>query len=79
MGDDETDELVDVETELLLDTLWPVLTDIVVDSESVRLDNDVLVARTLADGEPDVDREKVEDAVTDELIDVETETLLDPL
>ena len=31
--------------------------DIVVVNESVRLDNDVLVARTLADGEPDVDRE----------------------
>lgn len=49
--------LVEAERDTVLDTLWLWLTVGVTDNERVREDIDVFVARALADGELDVDRE----------------------
>jgi hypothetical protein len=49
--------LLEVERDTTLDTLWLWLTVGVTDNERVREDIDEFVARALADGELDVDRE----------------------
>jgi len=63
----------------VLVTLWVGLTDTVADSVSVRVEDDEAVIVTEAETQLDADREKLEDAVTDGLIDVERETVFETL
>jgi hypothetical protein len=74
--DPDTEGLVEVDRVAVLEALWLVLTDVVVDKESVRVDDDELVARALADGELDEDGETVEDPVKDELLEEDCELLI---
>lgn len=76
VGDPDTDGLVEVERVGVLEALWLVLTDVLVDKESVRVDDDELVVRGLADGQLDDDGETVEDPVKDGLFDEECELLI---
>lgn len=50
---------------------------VVVDLESVLVDRGELLMHALADGLFDTDGEEVDEAVTDELIEVERETVFD--
>ncbi len=83
VADNESVRVDDVELEIVADdvrqldddrdlvtvTLWVRLTDVVADNVSVRVD----------DGQLDVEREKVGDAVTDELVEVERVTVFETL